>query len=298
MTGRNPAHPVLGVVAKTRQPTTRELTSQILEWCRARKLDYRVDSEIATELNFTESEKIIDRREIARQCGLIVVLGGDGTLISVCRHGVSPPPTILGVNAGTLGFLTEITTDELFPVLEETLAGRAKLETRSLLAAEVWRKGKRIAEYSAMNDVVLSKEALARMFSVEVSVSGEFAAIIRGDGVIVATPGGSTAYSLAAGGSIVHPQVNAILITPTCPHSLSTRPLVVPGNSTIDLVLVSKTNRAQKEIYLTIDGQEGMELRAEDRVTVTTSQHRVVFVKSPSRTYYDVLGTKLKWATR
>jgi len=289
---------VIGVVAKSKQPTTVELTQQIIAWCQARQVDFRLDREIAEELGFTDQTKCVERRDITKQAQLIVVLGGDGTLISVCRHAVNPPPTIIGVNAGTLGFLTEITTDELFSTLEDVLAGRARLETRSLLSAEVWRAGQRIAEFAAINDVVLSKEALARMFTIEVSVNGDFAAVIRGDGVIVATPAGSTAYSLAAGGSIVHPQVNAVLVTPICPHSLTTRPLVLPANSKVDILLLSPTNRATREVYLTIDGQEGMEIHAEDRVTVTTSGHRVIFAKSPSKTYFDVLGAKLKWATR
>lgn len=293
-------NPTVGIVSKPAHARARELTERLITWCRDRGLAYRVDRATAEAMGFASVDKaqILQRQEITFACDLIVVLGGDGTLISVCRHPSERSPKIIGVNLGTLGFLTEITINELFGTLETVLENKATLQRRRLLSAEVFRRDQRVAQFNAINDVVITKDALARIFSIDWFVNRTFAATIRGDGVIVATPSGSTAYSLAAGGSIVHPEVDAILVTPICPHSLTTRPLVLPGMSEISLQTWYEGQANRKEIHLTIDGQEGALLEAGDTVVVTTSKHSVQFVKSTSKSYFDVLGTKLKWATQ
>lgn len=290
----------IGIVAKPAHARARELTERLITWCKDRSLNYKVDRATAEALGYASVDKsnIIPRQEITVTCDLIVVLGGDGTLISVCRHATDKTPKIVGVNLGTLGFLTEITINELFPTLDAVLDNKATLQRRRLLTAEVFRREERVAQFNAINDIVITKDALARIFSIDWFVNRTFAATIRGDGVIVATPSGSTAYSLAAGGSIVHPEVDAILVTPICPHSLTTRPVVLPGNSEISLQTWYEGQANRKEIHLTIDGQEGILLDAGDTVVVTTSKQSVQFVKSPSKSYFDVLGTKLKWAVQ
>jgi NAD+ kinase len=277
-----------------------------MTWLSERGIATVVDREVGELLAFSPGDKtkVVDRAELCRRCPLIVVLGGDGTLISASRHPADPSPIVVGVNLGQLGFLTEITTDELWLTLEQVLAQSAPSIRRFLLSIVVMRGDKQIGSYFALNDAVVTKEAIARIFGVDLLVNEEAASTIRGDGVIISTPSGSTAYSLAAGGSIVHPQVDALLVTPICPHSLTSRPLVLPGSSRISLRINAgsiqrragaNALRETNGVYLTIDGQEGLELLHGDLVTVTTSSKSVIFVRSPSRSYFQVLGTKLHW---
>lgn len=291
---------VVGLVAKKGHPLSKLLIERLVGWLREHGIEYRIDREFADELSadFVSEQILLSREEMTTVASPIIVLGGDGTLISVSRHPSSRAPLILGVNLGTLGFLTEITVDEVMASLEQVLRNEAEDESRALLRAEVSRAGNGAPSvHYAINDVVITKEALARIFGVNLWVNDDHAALIRGDGVIVSTPAGSTAYSLAAGGSIVHPQVDATLVTPICPHSLTSRPLVLPGKSRVVLEVVTGSHRETDRVFLTIDGQDGMELGHGDRVVITTSEYHVRFVKSSSRNYFQVLGTKLKWAT-
>jgi len=286
---------IVGIVAKPTEQRALELTKEIITWLENASISYRLDHSAAELASITDKKLIVKREELTTVCNPIVVLGGDGTFISVSRHPAEVIPTIIGVNMGSLGFLTEILTSEVFTALEEVLEGKAPLSQRFLLSAELFRNDKLVASYSAMNDVVLTKEALARIFGIEVEVNGNRAAFLRGDGVIIASPCGSTAYSLAAGGSIVHPQVNALLLTPICPHSLSGRPMVLPADS--EIVLNIGPEMDEKEmIYLTVDGQEGKELQPGDKVKVTTSSHSFYVANSTKRSYFNVLGEKLGWA--
>ncbi len=289
---------IVGVVAKIHHTSAPELSRRIIAWLEQRGIQYRLGLEIAERLGVAADDPVIlvDRDRFTSICDVVVVLGGDGTMISVSRHPSERPSTIIGVNLGTLGFLTEITIDELFSTLEAAVNGNVAREPRYLLSAEVKREGKIISRYTAINDVVITKEALARIFSIALWVDDQFAATVRGDGVIVATPVGSTAYSMAAGGSIVHPAVSALLVTSICPHSLTSRPLVLPGKSTLRLTVSSATTEDEPEVYLTIDGQEGRGLTSGDEVIITTSDRFVYFAKSSSRSYFQVLATKLKWA--
>lgn len=239
------------------------------------------------------------RELLASSADVLVVLGGDGTLISACRHAGDQAVPVVGVNVGTLGFLTEITTDEMVDVCQAVIDEQVETENRHLLCADVSLPATGVRSvYYALNDIVLSKEALARIFTVRVDVAGHRAAVLKGDGVIVATPAGSTAYSLSAGGSIVHPDVNALLLTPICPHSLSSRPLILPGDAEVDLVLAAEDVPTNGAVFLTIDGQEGMEISSGAEIRVRRSSRYIKVVKSPSKSYFEVLGTKLNWPNR
>ncbi len=290
---------IIGVVVKATHPRALELTSTLLGWLGSRGVDIRLDTEIAAQFSagapapakFTP----IERSRVTSECEKIIVLGGDGTLISVCRHPSPLSPVIVGVNLGTLGFLTEVTLEELYSVLDSALSDKAVLEKRYLLQVGISRSGGGTEQFFAFNDIVLTKPALARIFGTEFFVDDQFAAAVHGDGLIIATPAGSTAYSLAAGGSIVHPQVNALLVTPICPHSLTSRPLVIPGSSTVRLRLASASK--DEEVLLTFDGQQGTEIAFGDEIRVITSERYVRFARYPLRSYFQILATKLKWAS-
>ncbi|GAB4263442.1 MAG: NAD(+)/NADH kinase [Deferrisomatales bacterium] len=235
------------------------------------------------------------RRRLAEQgcdaVDLLVVLGGDGTLLWAVRALGGCEVPVLGVNLGHLGFLTEISLDELYPTLERVLEGRTALEPRAMLRGCVCREGQTLQRFEVLNDVVLNKAALARISDLEVRVDGRFLTQYRSDGLIVSTPTGSTAYSLSAGGPILSPGLPAVILTPICPHTLTQRPILLPDSAVVEIRLLSKNG----EVYLTLDGQEGLELEQGDRVRVEKSDHRVLLVRSLSRDYFQVLRTKLGW---
>ncbi len=289
---------MVGIAAKLEQVEAQKLTLALIDWLRERHIEFRLDRDTAEKLGSASlaKELILSRETLVNVCRVIVVLGGDGTFISICRHAGEIPPTVIGINLGTLGFLTDITVSEMYSVIESALQGQAQLERRSLLSAAIETESAEVDRFQAVNDIVISKETLARIFSVEVFIDGSYAATLRGDGVIVATPGGSTAYSLSAGGSIVHPQVDAMLLTPICPHTLTSRPLVLPGCSVITLRTSDISNVGS--VFLSIDGQQGRQLVEGEMVRISSSPHSFFFAKSPSKSYYEVLGTKLKWAAR
>jgi len=290
---------IIGIASKPSHELAEKLGTELLQWILDNAYDYRVDTATSKSIKSIkiDESKIVHRKDITQHANPVVVLGGDGTLISVSRYPTSAPPIIIGVNLGTLGFLTEITVDELFPTLEAVLKDKASIKRRPLLRAEVTREEQIIETFYSINDIVVTKEALARIFDVGVYINQDYATSIRGDGVIIATPGGSTAYSLSAGGSIVYPTVDATLITPICSHSLTSRPFVIPGSATVTLKINYDGKTERDKVYLTIDGQEGMPLIAEDEVAVTTSSHEAFFAKSPSKNFFEVLATKLKWDT-
>ena len=301
LTSSNPISEVekpIGICAKHEHPLAVPLVKKLIEQLADMRRSFMIEKDLAEMLGINEPEISCPRSELTTRCSTIFVLGGDGTLISVSRHPAFPPPVIVGINLGTLGFLTEITVEEMDEVVAQVLEDRAELERRYLLSSTVVRQGKIVGEHTALNDVVLTKEAIARIFGIEIKINGEFAAFVRGDGIIVSSPSGSTAYSLAAGGSIVHPLVDAILLTPICPHTLTSRPLIIPGSSTIQLKVSYQGSTSADLVYYTVDGQEGMTLKDEDEILITTSQSSVFFVKSPSKNYFQVLGTKLKWANQ
>jgi len=240
---------------------------------------YGIDGGLPTEQVFAE-------------CDLVVVLGGDGTFLAASRLLGGRPAPVMGVNLGSMGFLTEIRRDEVQEVLDLVLAGQALIVERMRLEVELINDGNSCF-YVALNDVVVTKTAMARIYDLRISVGGIFMNVVRADGLIVATPTGSTAYNLAAGGPIIQPQTGCLVITPICPHMLSNRPLVVAANQTIELELVDDT-----EVFVTIDGQAGQELRPGDRVLVKVSDKPLRVVQSNKRTYFELLRDKLHFGAR
>ena len=232
--------------------------------------------------------------ELGKRAELMVVLGGDGTLIQAARILKGRAVPILGVNLGSLGFMTEIPQDETFTAFADVLAGKARVESRMKLACRMYRDGKLMVEDEVLNDVVINKSALARIADHETWLAEAFVALFKSDGVIFATPTGSTAYSLSAGGPIVHPSIDCVVVTPICPHALTQRPIVVPADQVIRTVLTSEVS----DVYLTIDGQQGHALKTGDRVEVQKSENRVLLVRNRQLDYFGVLRQKLHWGTR
>ncbi len=284
------------IVAKPNHHLAPPLIDEAVNFLKKQGVPFVTDTETSSHYHSLESlsqcQKVVPKKELSQTASTIIILGGDGTLISVCRHPSETPPDIIGINLGTLGFLTEITPEELLPTLEAYKNGEVKTEIRPLFHAQLL-SGTTKKTFYALNDIVISKHALARIFGLRLSVAGQEATLMRGDGIIVSTPAGSTAYSLAAGGSIVHPGVDALLVTPICPHSLTSRPLVVPGNTNIEIELGPdcKTD----SVYLTVDGQEGLPLEKGAHIKISKSAFRVSFVKSLSKNYFGILSNKLRW---
>ncbi|HEV8701343.1 MAG TPA: NAD(+)/NADH kinase [Candidatus Polarisedimenticolia bacterium] len=280
------------IVAKLRAPEARGAARRCARFLDRRGIAVSFDPETA---------RVLGRRKDARALGgalapadLCVVIGGDGTLLMAARALASRPRPILGVNLGGLGFLTETGPDEMEKVLADILAGRYELDRRIGLEVNVVRGGRTIMRRSTLNDAVINKSALARIIEIDLSIDREPVTTYKSDGLIISTPTGSTAYSLSAGGPIVHPNLEAFLITPICPHTLSLRPLVVPDRSIAELSL----RAGDSEVYLTLDGQVGHPLKKKDRVRVRRSRQPILMVRSPRRSYFEVLRQKLHWGER
>jgi NAD+ kinase len=287
----------VGLVAKQRVEAAAGVLAELAAWMEARGVAVVFETETAQLARLRPSNATVSREELPAACDLIVLLGGDGTLIGMARRigraGVDVP--IAGVNFGSLGFLTEITLDELYTSLESALAGTAEIEERMMLHAQTLRGGRVYADELVLNDVVTTKAALSRIIELSVSVGGQPVMRVRADGLIVATPTGSTAYNLAAGGPIVHPVVDAILLTPIAPHMLTNRPLVVSGSSEI---AVEPDMNGNDEVFVTFDGQSGHALESGDVITIRRAARPLRLVRSSSRSYFDVLRQKLKWGER
>ena len=248
-----------------------------------------IDTETANALSRGASGKT--RHQVVEQAELLLVLGGDGTMLAAAREAAPRGVPILPINMGSLGFLTSFTAEELYPALEDTLAGRAATEERVLLLVERTHNGKILTQQRVLNDTVVHKGTLARMIELELHIDGGFVCRYRADGLIVATPTGSTAYSMSAGGPIVHPKVESILITPICPHTLSDRPVVVPDTSLIELRL----SETADSMFLTLDGQTGVPMQVGDRVRITRAAERLKLIHPANKTYFEILRSKLKW---
>jgi len=280
----------IGIAAKNSAPEAVAYAGSIASGLRQKGLAVIFDEETAMAVG--DPDAPLPRAELGRHCDLLITFGGDGTLLSVARHAPDHVP-IIGVNMGTLGFLTEIRVEELPTVLERVLEGQFHVEPRVTFTVSVSGPGRDGAKlYRVLNDCAINKSAVARIIEMRVSVAGLFVSTFRGDGLIVATPTGSTAYNLSAGGPIIYPTMNAIVLTPICPHMLTNRPLVLPDELDIEIAL---TTPDTKDIYLTLDGQEGFELTDRDRICVRKSEERVLLVQSPDKNYFDVLRNKLKW---
>jgi NAD+ kinase len=286
----------VGVVARPDLEGAGALLEGLASWLTERGLVACIEERTADLLpGPAHRDCVLPGREMARRSDVLLVLGGDGTLLAASHLLDGRTVPVLGVNFGHLGFLTEITLPEMYAALEAVLEGEYTYEDRRMLRALVRRDGQADAEADVLNDVVITKAALSRIIEVEVSVDGLFVSRFRADGLIVASPTGSTAYNLAAGGPILHSRLPAMVLTPICPHMLTNRPLVVSDEAVVEMRL---RDAAEGEVHLTFDGQRGLPLSGRDTVRVTGSPRTVRLVKAPGRDYYEVLRTKLKWGEK
>ncbi|MBN2707322.1 MAG: NAD(+)/NADH kinase [Deltaproteobacteria bacterium] len=281
----------IGIITKRRSSRALEIGVKLGLWLRERKLEVLCEEELAAKLHLAKAVK----NSIAENADLIVVLGGDGTLLSIARHISRRDLPLLGVNLGGLGFLTAITLDELYLVMQEVLSGNFNLSARMILKVVLNRRNLPPSTHNVLNDVVINKGAMARIIDLETVIDGNLVNNFKADGLIFSTPTGSTGYSLSAGGPIVYPTLNCITIAPICPHTLSNRPLIVAPDVTIETTLTSIDS---DDVFVTLDGQTGFPLRSLDRITITRAEHEIKLITSPSKTYFEVLRNKLKWGER
>ena len=284
----------IGIVVKPHQPDALKTICELTIWLAQRGITLVGGPEIERERIEHETgcavEEVIPE-ELAACADLILVLGGDGTMIATARLMGDTEVPVLGVNYGGLGYLAEFRIEELYSALESILAGNYRLDKRVMLSVELVRGDESVTRNRVLNDVVINKSALARIIEIEASLNQQFVNAFRADGLIVSTPTGSTAYNLSAGGPVIFPSMNAVVITPICPFTLSNRPIVVPDSAVIELCL--KT--AQEDVALTLDGQVGFPLKIEDRVVIRKSHTSFNLVQPTNRNYFDVLRDKLRW---
>ena len=284
----------IAIVAKVHDPRCLGVAEELIDWLAVRGITSSVEDHLSKRLKRPEAAERADSSDIVREADLVVVLGGDGTLIAAARLVGERELPILGVNLGSLGFLTEITLDELYPSVERCLKGDFEVSERLMLLASVERAGEVVELHRVLNDVVINKGALARIVDMETSVNGRYLTTFKADGLIVSTPTGSTGYSLSANGPIIHPELESISITPICPHTLTNRPLVMAGDACISITL----NSNDEAVFLTLDGQVGVKLVCGDVVRIKRAEHATRLVQSRSKDYFEVLRTKLKWGER
>jgi len=286
-----PAHTFrnIGIISRPRRSNLSEVVPPLLTWLEARGIHVTYDQETASSL--AEPSEGRSREQVAAASDLLLVLGGDGTLLAAARVAAPRGIPILPINMGSLGFLTSFMLEELYPALGDILAGRLTISERVMLHAELQRGDKILDKQTVLNEVVINKGALARMIELELSINKDFVCRYRADGLIVASPTGSTAYSLSAGGPIVHPSVESFIITPICPHTLSDRPVVIGDTSIIEVKLSAGT----ESVFLTLDGQKGIPLQATDRVRVSRAQQLLKLIQTPNKSYFEILRNKLKW---
>lgn len=287
----------VGILAKSRLQAAVPHLVEISQWLEARGIAAVFEAETAGLMPPAPNRQIAAKSALPNHVDMVLVLGGDGTLLGMAdRIGESQSGIpILGVNFGSLGFLTEITLPELYPSLDAALSGRALMEERLMLRSTVTRAGEIFRRSVALNDAVITKAARSRMIDLSVYVGDEFVTRVKADGLIIATPTGSTAYNLAAGGPIVQPTVDALLLTPIAPHTLTNRPIVIPATTA---VRVQPNMDERDEVFLTFDGQTGCQLQSGDEVVVGRSEQPLRLIKPSTRSYFEVLRTKLKWGER
>lgn len=282
----------IGIVAKTDRPEARPMLAGLLKWCAEAGIEAVLDKETAV-LASDAAAAVVSKPDLPAHADVLLVLGGDGTLLSVARLVGDLGVPILGVNLGGLGFLTAITADEMYPALEALRRGDLVIDERIMLAARVTRQGERLTDYVALNDVVITKSAVSRIITLGVAVEGQFATGYRADGLIISTPTGSTAYSLSAGGPIVFPTMDAMVLTPICSHTLTNRPIVLPGTQVLTVTL-----ETDQDVMLTLDGQVGFALKWGDTVEIRRAASRTRLLRLPQKHFFTVLRTKLKWGER
>lgn len=280
----------VGIISKPKIARGTEVIKGLLAFLDARSVGYHCDEQTA---EYGGLPACYTREDLSEGIDLLIVLGGDGTLLSAARWLGGRAVPIFAVNLGHLGFLTSIRLEELYPELERALAGDHRIGRRRMVDCDLMRKGEKIAAYSALNDVVITKTELARMIDLDTHVDSHFVAAYKADGLIISTPTGSTAYSLSAGGPVIFPSVGALCITPICPHMLTNRPVIVPDNSVIQIF-----NQGEDGTYLTIDGQVGEPLVKGDRIVCRSSEKTIQLIRPPKMLFFDVLREKLKWGER
>ncbi len=284
----------IGIVLKPHQPEALKTICELVVWLAERNITLVGGPEIERERIEHQTGCGVDQLESEKIAGgvdLILVLGGDGTMIATARMIGDQEVPVLGVNYGGLGYLAEFRIEELYTALESILSGNYRLDRRVMLAVELKRGDAPLQSSRVLNDVVINKSALARIIEIDAYLNRQFVNSFRADGLIVSTPTGSTAYNLSAGGPVIFPSMNAVVITPICPFTLSNRPIVVPDNAEIELLL--KTDK--EEVALTLDGQVGFPLKVEDRVTIRKSRATFNLIQPMNRNYFDVLRDKLRW---
>ncbi|HZV82568.1 MAG TPA: NAD(+)/NADH kinase [Geobacteraceae bacterium] len=281
----------IAVFAKVHDPRCQDVAGELFRWLKERGYEPLVESHLSRHMKCPG----VKAADIPVLADLVVVLGGDGTLISTVRILGEKNVPILAVNLGSLGFITEITLDELYPALEKCLAGDFRVSQRLMLQADVERENRKVASHLVLNDVVINKGALARIVDLKTRVNNFDLTTFKADGLIISTPTGSTGYSLSAGGPIITPSLNCIVITPICPHTLTNRPLVIDDDS---LVTVTVNSLDDEDVFLTLDGQVGLELKSGDVIHISRSRHCANLVTSERRDYFEILRTKLKWGER
>jgi len=282
---------VIGIMSKPGVEKASGVLVELLGWLERRGYGARYDRETAAYLGRDDG---LPRDQVAEGVELVVVLGGDGTVLSAARATGGRDVPLLPVNLGGLGFLTAVSADELLPELEKALRGEQRIARRRMLHCELVRRGQTVASYEALNDVVVDKADIARMIDIDAWANDQFVCAYKADGLIVSTPTGSTAYSLSAGGPIIFPSVEALLITPICPHMLTMRPVILPDTAVIRLLSRARDHAA----YLTIDGQVGEPLLQNDEVVCRRSEKTIGLIRPPRLKFFDVLREKLKWGER
>ncbi len=287
----------IGIAVKPGLVEARETLAEVSAWLKERGVEAVWTPEAAAVAD-GGGRAVAERVDLPAQTDVVLVLGGDGTLLAMAKaiaeSGHDTP--ILAVNFGSLGFLTEITRPEIFTALDAVIAGRATHDLRMMLRASAKRRGHADAVHLALNDIVFTRTAISRMIELSVSVGDQFVTTVKADGLIVATPTGSTAYNLAAGGPIVHPSMDALVLTPIAPHTLTNRPIVIPTER--DVRVRSKSSNAGDEVYVTIDGQTGFGLHESDEISISKSARPLRLIRSTTRSYFEVLRQKLKWNER
>ena len=281
----------VGIIAKPSIPHASAIVSDLMRWLSEHGVQAQLDHESALYMGRADG---LPREKVIEGAQLVIVLGGDGTLLAAARAVAGRAIPIFPVNLGGLGFLTAITLDQLYPQLERAFQGQQRVVPRKLLHGELMRAGKTVGSYEALNDLVIAKTQIARMIDLETHVDQQYVSTFKADGLIVATPTGSTAYSLSAGGPIVYPAADVLCITPVCPHMLTNRPVIVPDNMVIEIICQARDGEA----FLTIDGQLGERLMRQDRIVCRSSEHSVHLIRPPKMFFFDVLREKLKWGER
>jgi len=279
----------VGIIGKRNNIEVYSIVSDLVKWLDEKKIEYLVDSELGKNLNLGNSVKQAD---IPKHVELVIVFGGDGTFLSVSKQVNEFNIPILGINSGGLGFLTEFTVNELYPIMDKIIEDEYEIEERGMISASVFKKNKEFGNYKVLNDLVINNE-VSRIIDLAIYAEGSHITTFKADGIIFSTPTGSTAYSLSAGGPIVHPTLPVTLITPICPHILTNRPLVVSNEMEITVKVLTEGSS-----YMTLDGRETIKVELNDEIKLKKSDSTVKLVKSPFRDYFSILKTKLMWGER